>query len=410
MEHLRIKSAVNANLQNTINRSLILHYVRKNTRSYRSEISRDLSLSLPAVSRAVDSLIQQGYLLEKKIVTKSGKQAHEVEINSTLGVSIGVSLQPPYIMLGKMDMAGNLVEIEETDISEHSETQLLQEHIIDLMDKHLPKSATDPPVAAICLSVPAAVERDQKRIYASLYSSMSELNLLHMLAERYRVPVFLENNENLCVLAEKYYQEGIPENDVVFITIHHGIGAGLLLGGQLYLGKNGAAGEIGQQLVGIHPMPGIDRTDTFETIASIHQIQQLALNSIHRGKGEELFKAAGYSYQHITHTLVSRLAAEGLPAAIEVLENYAEMLAVGIGTMLVTLNPELVILGGRLCELDNPHSLIIEPLAKQLAKRIPFPVPEIRMTRLNQDTAVIGACQLALENTILQEFPYIIDR
>ena len=80
MDYVRMKSAANANLQNAINTSIILHYIRNEGAVYRSEISRALNLSLPAVSRAVRHLIDKGFLTEKRIVTESGRKAHEPDL------------------------------------------------------------------------------------------------------------------------------------------------------------------------------------------------------------------------------------------------------------------------------------------------------------------------------------------
>jgi predicted NBD/HSP70 family sugar kinase len=412
MELLHIKSAVNANLQNTINTSLIVHYVRNYGPAYRSKISRELSLSLPAVSRAVDSLLKQGYFVEKRIITEEGKKAHEVEINSNLGISIGISIELPVIRIGRLNMAGELVMLEETDISKKQKS--LEEQLIDYIDEFLSREiiveGNKVPVVAICLSVPAAVEKNEDHVYAVLYKSLQELNLKKILHNRYHIPVILENSENLCITAEKYYKGGTPEQDMVFITVHHGIGAGLFLNGQLFRGHNGAAGEIGQQHIQINPLGGQPHSETFESVASIHQIQQIALAAIHRGEGEDIFKAADYKYQKITHYLVSSLAAQGSENAKNILATYAQILAIGISSVLVTLNPELVIMGGRLCELFDPETFIVAPLIEHLQKLIPFPVPTIRMTRLGQHAAVFGACQYALENTILSEFPYSIEQ
>jgi len=412
MELLHIKSAVNANLQNTINTSLIVHYVRNHGPAYRSQISQKLSLSLPAVSRAVDSLLKKGYFIEKRIITQEGKKAHEVEINSNLGISIGISIELPIIRIGRLNMAGELVMLEETDISQKQKS--LEEQLIEFIDKFLSREiivdGSKVPVVAICLSVPAAVEKNEEQVYAVLYKSMQELNLKKILQNRYHIPVTLENSENLSIMAEKYYKGGTPEQDMIFITVHHGIGAGLFLNGQLYRGKNGAAGEIGQQHIQMNPLVGHPYTETFEAVASIHQIQQLALAAIHKGDGEDIFKAADYKYQKVTHNLVGSLAAQGSENAKNILAAYAQILAIGISSVLVTINPELVIIGGRICELTDPESFIITPLIAHLQKLIPFPVPSIRMTRLGQNAAVFGACQYALENTILSEFPYSIEQ
>ena len=75
---------MNVNLQNTTNTSLILNHVRELGLTYRSKISKALNLSLPAISWAVDQMIESGYFIEMKIITKYGRKAHEVEIKPLL--------------------------------------------------------------------------------------------------------------------------------------------------------------------------------------------------------------------------------------------------------------------------------------------------------------------------------------
>jgi len=410
MEKLKIRSAVNAILQNSINTSIILHYVRKLGATYRTEISKALRLSLPAVSRSVDYLIDRGFLKEKKIITATGKQAHEISVNPVLGMAIGISIELPIMKIARMDMAGIVVDVQEIRLDTDSKD--LEQIILELIEHFFTrKQYIDekhvPPVA-ITISVPAAIDLNQGHVHAVLYQELNGLNLKRSLEEKYSIPVFLENNENLAALAEKYYLEGIPQNSFTYITVHHGIGAGLFLNGQLYRGMNGAAGEIGYQHMGLNPFLGTVSNETFETIASIHQIQQIALNFIHKGKGENIFKAANYSYNLITHELIGKMAEQGSMDARLILERFAEILAIGISNLLVTINPEIIIFGGQLIEIPNCEQFILEPLKAKLQDLVPFPIPNVRLTRLGSNAAVIGACQMGLEQSILSQYPYSI--
>lgn len=410
MEQLRINSAVNANLQNTINTSLILHHVRKLGATYRSEISKALHLSLPAVSRAVDQLIETGYLIERKIITKSGRQAHEVQINAALGVSVGISIELPFMKIARMDMAGHLINVEEIELD--TSRKNIEQLILDKMEYFLQRKQCiddrEIPTAALTIAVPAAIDLGREQVHAVLYRNMKELNLKSLFEKTFTVPVFLENNENLAAVAEKHYLEGISEDNFVYVTIHQGIGAGFFLNGRLYRGVNGAAGEIGYQHIGTNTVPGTAEMETFETTASIHQIQHIALGMIHNGLGEEIFQAANYSYENITHTLVGDMAAAGNKDARRILFAYAKVLAVGIGNLLVTTDPELVVLGGQLLDIKECERYVLEPLKLHLSRLVPFPLPTIRLTRLGREAAVIGACQMGLERTILRHFPYSV--
>ena len=410
MDQLKLNSAVNANLQNTINTSLILNHVRKAGTTYRSEISRVLHLSLPAVSRAVDQLIELGYLIERKIVTKLGRQAHEVEINALLGVSIGISIELPIMKIAKMDMAGRVVTVEEIVLD--TDEKRIDELVLEQLDFFLKQRQfiddREVPVVALTIAVPAAIDLDQGEVYAVLYRNMKELDIKRMIEHTYGVPVFMENNENLAAVAEKYYNNGIAEDNFVFMTVHHGIGAGFFLNGQLYRGANGAAGEIGYQHLGPNGFSGSKERNTFEALAAVHQIQRIALNLIHKGEGEDIFQAANYSYEKITHRLIGTMAANGNPTAKKILAEFADLLALGLSNILVILNPELVILGGQLLEIPGCNEFIVEPLMRYLKNLVPIPLPIFRLTRLGQEASVIGACQMGLDKTILRQFPYSI--
>ncbi|OHD34117.1 MAG: hypothetical protein A2Y31_08020 [Spirochaetes bacterium GWC2_52_13] len=410
MDQLKLNCAVNANLQNTINTSLILNHVRKLGTTYRSEISKALNLSLPAVSRAVDQLIESGYLIERKIITKLGRQAHEVEINALLGVSIGISIELPIMKIARMDMAGRIVTVEEIilDTGGKRIEELVMEQLEYFLKQRQFIDDREVPVVALTIAVPAAIDLDRGEVYAVLYRNMKELNIKHMIESAFTVPVFMENNENLAAIAEKHYENGIPEDNFVYMTIHHGIGAGFFLNGQLYRGANGAAGEIGYQHLGPNGFSGTKERNTFESLAAVHQIQRIALHLIHAGKGEDIFQAANYSYEQITHTLIGSLAVEGNETAQDILAEFAGLLALGVGNVLVTLNPELMVFGGQLLEIPGCGPYILEPMKQQLADLVPFPLPKFRLTRLGREASVIGACQMGLERTILRHFPYSI--
>ncbi len=409
MDHLTLKSAVNANLQNKINTSLILNHVRRSGATYRSAISKALNLSLPAVSRSVDQLIKQKYLREKKIITDKGRQAFEVEINSQLGLSVGISIELPIVKIAKMDMAGKVLTVEEVsvDLKTDSIENHILTHIKSFLDNKQYIDNKEVPVISFTIGVPAAIDLKDKKIYAVLYSRLKEINLKNLIETTFGIPVFLENNENLAIVAEKHYLQRIPEENFVFITIHYGIGAGIFFNGRLYRGANGAAGEIGYQQIP-NGYSGSLETRTFEATGSIQQIPRIASNLIHTGNGDDIFGAANYSYENLTHTLIGELANNGNLNAIKILREYAELLATGIGNLLVTLNPELIVFGGSLLDLPNCEKFVLEPMQRSLERIVPFPLPKFRLTRLGYEAAVIGACQMGLESTILEAFPYNI--
>jgi hypothetical protein len=93
MRSFNVSATANASLQNRINTSIISHYLRDNPDSYRALIARGLNLNAPAVSRAVEQLVGQGYVVEtERTSTGKAKKAARLAVNTGIGMVIGIDL------------------------------------------------------------------------------------------------------------------------------------------------------------------------------------------------------------------------------------------------------------------------------------------------------------------------------
>ena len=191
----------NANLQTTINTSLIPITCGIGL-TYRSEISKALNLSLPAVSRAVDQLMSRATSSSARSF-KTRPAAHEVEINAQLGISVGISIELPMMKIARMDMAGNILHVEEIVLDtegKHIE-QLVMEQLEYFLKQKQVIDDQDIPVVAITIAVPAAIDLDHGEVHAVLIMNMKELNIKQMFEKTFTVPVFLRTR-NLAAIAE----------------------------------------------------------------------------------------------------------------------------------------------------------------------------------------------------------------
>jgi glucokinase len=114
--------------------------------------------------------------------------------------------------------------------------------------------------AAVGLGMPSVVEFATGRVRSSVNVHLADLDLRGVLRERLGLPVFVDNDANLAALAEGFDESGraVIENLVMF-TVGTGIGGGLILGGKVYRGATGAAGELGHTLVGVDVSHGVPR-------------------------------------------------------------------------------------------------------------------------------------------------------
>jgi glucokinase len=167
-----------------------------------------------------------------------------------------------------------------------------------------------------------------------------------ILEEALSLPVRVENDANATALAEWRFGAGRGAQNVVFLTMGTGIGGGLILDGRLYRGTNDLAGEIGHQTILMNgPLCGCGKRGCLEALASGPSIARLARESMMYGRHKRVLAVAGGKPGDITAAHVVLAAKEGDPFAIQVLEEAATYMGVGIANLIQILNPERVIIG-----------------------------------------------------------------
>jgi glucokinase len=154
--------------------------------------------------------------------------------------------------------------------------------------------------------------------------------IVSILQERLGIPCFLENDANACVLAEWRWGAGRNFQNLVFLTFDTGMGAGLILNGQLYQGAFGLAGEVGHMRVA---------DDSHETYGK-------------RGSWEGFCSGGGLTRRYADLTgkqesgkNICKAAEDGDKEALRVVENCAFYLGRGVAQLIDILNPECIIIG-----------------------------------------------------------------
>jgi predicted NBD/HSP70 family sugar kinase len=187
------------------------------------------------------------------------------------------------------------------------------------------------------------------------------------------LPVTLENDINLAALGERWQGVARGVADFVFLSVGTGMGAGLVLGGELHRGRNGAAGEIDFALV------GVDAT----VDPSAAQVSELA----HDLAGLDADPRSIFAS-----------ARRGEAGALAVVDEVARRIALHLAPIAAVADVELVVLGGG---IGANGDLLLDPIGRLLAKWLPFP-PRLAVSTLGEAAVLTGAVavglQAALEN------------
>ena len=171
--------------------------------------------------------------------------------------------------------------------------------------------------------------------------------LRRALAERLGVPAFLGNDVSLAALAEHRLGAGRGVRDMLFVAVGTGIGGGLVLGGKLYQGKSGVAGEIGHMaLEPDGPVCNCGRRGCLEALASGTALPRLAKRRLECGQASLLTRLCGGRTETMTGEMVFEAARQGDELAGAVIAGAARSLGSGLANLLNLLNPDMIVIGG----------------------------------------------------------------
>jgi glucokinase len=254
---------------------------------------------------------------------------------------------------------------------------------------------------AVGIGVPSVVDFKSGRVVSSVNIPLADVNLREVLSERLGVPVFLDNDATVAALAEAH-DENLRQvvDDLVMLTIGTGVGGGLVLGGRIYRGATGGAGEIGHTIVALDPGEVLAKTGerfprhgSLEYVAAGHALDRLAGEAAKDEPDSELGKMAAESGKVLGADAV-KAARDGDPVARRIVEHWGQRIGIGVANAINTFDPQEVVIGGGGARAGD---LLLEP-AKRVAASYVLPglgrKCTIRLAR-HEMAGVLGAALLA---------------
>lgn len=416
---LRFYNTVSSKLQNEINKSIVFNYLRENKLISRATVSRDLKVSAPTVSKIVDGLIREGYVIEVgKDVSTGGKRPTQLKFNSDIGCVVGVDLGKDKIRMAICDLSGDMLEKHVGFRIFYKDKKLLSKVIkeielfIERTNLNDNKKQKKIPLKAICLGVPADIDISTGEIKsAPLFEGWEGLKLREILTEKFNLPIYIDNSTNISAIGDNYCGEGKRFSDIVFLEVGEGIGAAIIIDNQIFRGSYCAAGEVAFMVAGTGNLYSTYKYKGYmEEVASPRNIGKEAVKAIKDGRKTLINEIVSNDLTKIDSSIICKAASLGDSLANEIIKKVVEHLAIIAVNLVLILNPQIIVIGGDICALPEVNDLFIDPL-KSIAKRVvPFKLPEIKLSLLGEDGGIIGASFYAVDNLLTKGFPYRIRR
>jgi glucokinase len=220
------------------------------------------------------------------------------------------------------------------------------------------------------------------------------------LGDRLDAPVVLDNDANAAAFGEARFGAGRGHRHILYVNVGTGIGAGVILGGRLYHGQQGMAGEIGHVTVVLEggPLCPCGKHGCLEAVASGRAIGRRAREAVagDPAGGARLRALAGGAAEGIGAPQVFAAAAQGDPLAGRLVEETAGYLGLALGNAANLLDPSIIIVGGGVGEAGD-H--LFDPLRAAVRRHLlpSIPAPQVVPAALGYDAGIAGALALALD-------------
>lgn len=265
----------------------------------------------------------------------------------------------------------------------------------ELVGRVRPDVAGD--VAGVGVGAPGLVDAAGMLRYAPNLPGVSEMPLAGPLSERLGMTVVVENDASCAGWGEFAAGAGRGRSDMILVTLGTGIGGGIVLGGRLFRGHHGFAGEIGHMVVNPNGPPcPCGQRGCWERFASGSGLGSLAREAAVAGRAAGLVDLAGGDPDAVRGEHVTAAAAAGDPEATAVMDDFGWWVALGLANLANALDPELFVLGGGLVEagdvLLHPVRRAFDRLVEGASHRPPV---SIVAAELGEHAGAIGAALLA---------------
>lgn len=221
----------------------------------------------------------------------------------------------------------------------------------------------------IGISFGGPVSKDRRTVLRSMHvEAWDSVDLPDRIAAVFDRPAYMDNDANAAALGEWAYGAGRGAENLLYVQISTGIGAGLIVRRSVYRGS-GLAGELGHSTVLMDGPPcSCGKRGCLESVAAGWAIAREGRALLENGGSPRLGELSKHSPERIDAELVLRASQEGDPGALAVVERALRYLAMGIANAVCLVDPDVVVIGGGVARSRSVMGAILEP---ELEKFLP---------------------------------------
>ncbi len=382
-----------------INRAHVFEILRHERTVSRPGLADLTGLSRATVSIVIDSLLREGIVREAGFgVSSGGRPPVLLEFRPEAVFALGASMHDYRWSVILTDLDAAPQDREDIAIL-GSSAEAAIEALSDAVARLLTRNSARRVFRALGVGSPGLVDMRNGIIQSATDLEWFDVPLKTLLQSRTGLEVYVANRSKVGALGERWRGTAKGAQDLIYISIGTGVAAGIIHRGELYIGTNSSAGELGHTTVlPDGPLCGCGNRGCLQQLVSDPAIAGRARERLRETQHGILFERYAERPETLNAPDVFRAAEEGDTLATSILEEAAEYLGIAIGNLVNLFNPEMIVIGG---QSGAGSTLFVEMLRDTVRRRAmayPLTATTLVTAELGSDAAALGAAVLVLQH------------
>jgi glucokinase-like ROK family protein len=371
----------------------------------RARIANLTGLNKSTVSNIVNVLIDDGLVSEnEQDSSRIGRPSINLGLRPDGGAVIGLEIGVDFINIVLTNFAAETLweTVVETSPTQ-SQTSIINqaEKLIDQALSLTEERHLRP--LGVGIGLPGLVNRLRGELIVAPNMNWRNVPLRLMLNQRFRLPIYIENEANLAALGEYYFGVARGFDNFIYLSSGIGLGGGILIDGKIFRGRHGYAGEIGH----IQRDPqgekcSCGRIGCWETQVGPRAVLRRVRKELQVHSDQILFDACQGDFSHLTFDMVVNFGLQGDSICRQAIEDVARYLGEGIADLANIFDPDLVVIGGGFIQGKDILQPIIEKTVFSGALQPSADSLRIVFSERGVDACAMGAVAIVLDD-ILRE-------
>ncbi len=397
---IQVKSLIGQpELMKELNRARALDILLEERVLSRPQLAKRTGLSRATIAILIDELLRAGLVRERGLGdSRGGRPPVMIEFNPHAALALGARLRDHRWGIVLTDLDAEVVRHLETplsDLSPATAVAALQAGVAQIT-QGIDRSRLLP---AIGLGTPGLVDMAAGVVKTAVDVGWVDVPIRAMAEEALGMGVYVANRSKVGALAELWCGREQNVQNLLYISIGTGIAAGVVIQGQLYMGVNSSAGELGHvTILPDGPLCACGNRGCLQALASGPAIANRARAQLRGGPESLLLELAEGHPERIMAETVFIAAEQGDEVARHVVDEIAVYLGIAIANLVNLFNPALIVLGG---PVGQNGQVLLEPLRAEVQRRAmayPLSAARIVSSTLGPDAGAIGAAVLVLQH------------